>query len=205
MPVHVLVECLCDLAKHAGANAALEVLERPPLLISRNQGYIGVLVDDLVSHGTQEPYRMFTSRAEYRLLLRVDNADTRLTELGRAAGIVGEERYGLLQRKEAAIAAGLRSLRTYALTNTEWATFGFGVKANGERRSAEQILSVPDANLAAVEKTMELAPHGWREHPAVDPPIPDLGRESVEIIVKYARCVCTHGALTIILRELLAQ
>ncbi|KAH7695785.1 tRNA uridine 5-carboxymethylaminomethyl modification enzyme, partial [Aphelenchoides avenae] len=77
----------------AGANAALKVLHRKPLVIDRSQGYIGVLVDDLTTLGTNEPYRMFTSRAEFRLHLRPDNADFRLTELGRRAGIVSDERY----------------------------------------------------------------------------------------------------------------
>ena len=81
----------------AGINAALSVQDRPQLLIDRSQAYIGVLIDDLVTRGVDEPYRMFTSRAEYRLMLRHDNADLRLTEIGRKAGLVDDLRYARFQ------------------------------------------------------------------------------------------------------------
>jgi tRNA uridine 5-carboxymethylaminomethyl modification enzyme len=83
----------------AGANAALKVLDREPLVLDRNEAYIGVLVDDLVTCGVDEPYRMFTSRAEYRILLRQDNADRRLTPVAHRLGLVGAERWELLQTK----------------------------------------------------------------------------------------------------------
>ena len=131
---------------------------------------------------------MFTSRAEYRLLLRADNADTRLTELGRQAGLVGDERYEVLQRKVSAIETGLHSLRSFALPNKEWAERGFAVKPSGEKRSAEEILSVPNAALEAVELAMAEVPHGWKEgQQPGGAPLPALGRESVEISVKYAK------------------
>jgi tRNA uridine 5-carboxymethylaminomethyl modification enzyme len=88
----------------AGINAALGVNDKPPLVVDRSQAYMGVLIDDLVTRGVDEPYRMFTSRAEYRLLLRHDNADMRLTELGRQAGLVNDERWARFQARRAAIA-----------------------------------------------------------------------------------------------------
>jgi tRNA uridine 5-carboxymethylaminomethyl modification enzyme len=97
----------------AGINAALKVKGEPPLVLDRSQAYIGVLIDDLVTRGVDEPYRMFTSRAEYRLLLRHDNADRRLTPLGRRVGLVADDAWDRLQAKERAIAALTEYLRTH--------------------------------------------------------------------------------------------
>ena len=96
---------------HAGVNAALQLQGREPLTLGRDQAYLGVLVDDLVTKGVTEPYRMFTSRAEYRLRLREDNADLRLTELGRTLGLIDDARWEAFSRKKEAIARESERLR----------------------------------------------------------------------------------------------
>ncbi len=97
----------------AGINAALKIKQEPALVLNRSQAYVGVLIDDLVTRGVDEPYRMFTSRAEYRLLLRHDNADRRLTPLGRRVGVVTDSAWQRLQNKERNIAALTECLRAH--------------------------------------------------------------------------------------------
>ena len=128
----------------AGLNAARKAGGREPFVIDRAQGYIGVMIDDLVTKGVSEPYRMFTSRAEYRLSLRADNADMRLTPLGMSVGLVGAERAMAFQHRASAINQGLDLARSLSLTSAEAARRGLRVNQDGLRRSALDLLGMPD-------------------------------------------------------------
>ena len=103
----------------AGINAALKVQGKEPFVLSRSDGYIGVMIDDLVTKGTNEPYRLLTSRAEYRLILRHDNADLRLTEMGHAIGLVKEDQYQAYLAKKANIEAEIKRLSEIRLKPTK--------------------------------------------------------------------------------------
>ena len=128
----------------AGLNAAAQVGAAAPIVFDRAEGYLGVMIDDLVTRGVTEPYRMFTSRAEYRLTLRADNADQRLTDKGIGLGCVGPERARKHQVKMAALEAARRMARALTLTPSEAARHGLALRKDGQRRSAFELLSYPD-------------------------------------------------------------
>jgi tRNA uridine 5-carboxymethylaminomethyl modification enzyme len=136
----------------AGANAGLAVKGADVLRLSRTESYLGVMVDDLTTRGVAEPYRMFTSRAEFRLHLRSDNADQRLTTLGIAAGLVGEERSDKFNSKIKELDAGRLILSGLSISPSAARKAGFAVNADGKARSAFDLLSYPDIGIADVTR-----------------------------------------------------
>lgn len=136
----------------AGLNAARKAGGQPPLIIDRAQAYIGVMIDDLVTKGVAEPYRMFTSRAEYRLSLRADNADLRLTPLGIEAGLVSSEREQAFRRREEAIRNGIAMARRLSLTSGEAARKGLKVNQDGLRRTALDLLGMPEIGWSGITR-----------------------------------------------------
>ncbi len=125
----------------AGINAALAIREQEPLVLDRAQAYIGVMIDDLVTKGVAEPYRMFTSRAEYRLSLRADNADTRLTQIGINIGAVESYRAQYFTKKSNKINELSNTLKTLKISPNEAEKFGVKIAKDGVKRSAFEILS----------------------------------------------------------------
>jgi tRNA uridine 5-carboxymethylaminomethyl modification enzyme len=128
----------------AGINAARSAQGHDPVQFRRSESYIGVMIDDLVTRGVSEPYRMFTSRAEYRLSLRADNADQRLTARGREFGCVGDIRWEAFSRKAEALESARNLLESHVLTPNQAAAAGIKVRLDGQRRSAYEFLSFPD-------------------------------------------------------------
>jgi tRNA uridine 5-carboxymethylaminomethyl modification enzyme len=132
----------------AGLNAALAAQNRPPILFSRAEAYIGVMIDDLVTRGVSEPYRMFTSRAEYRLSLRADNADQRLTTVGIELGCITDDRKTSFLNKMEKISGARSVLVKVSLTSTQAIAAGLKVNQDGVRRTGLGLLSYPDINFA---------------------------------------------------------
>lgn len=128
----------------AGLNAGRAARGHEPVIFDRASSYIGVMIDDLTSRGVMEPYRMFTSRAEYRLILRVDNADQRLTPLGLSLGLVGSRREEVFLKKDAALSRGRTLFKECLVTPSAAQAAGLPVKQDGKRRSAMDLLAFPD-------------------------------------------------------------
>lgn len=134
----------------AGLNAAADALGKEPILFSRRESYIGVMIDDLITRGVSEPYRMFTSRAEFRLSLRADNADQRLTQKGIDAGCVCVARAEVFSNKMERLAAGRARLEEASFTPRELSQVGMAVNQDGARRNLFQVLSFPDTDFAVL-------------------------------------------------------
>ena len=159
----------------AGLNAARRAGGAEPVTIGRDAAYLGVMVDDLVTRGVSEPYRMFTSRAEFRLSLRADNADERLTALGETLGLVGSTRSLAFARRRAALEEARALLHAVALSPSEAERHGIALNRDGVRRTAFDLLSRPELDLERLTAV-------WPQLSAIPPGL----RETVETDARYA-------------------
>jgi len=158
----------------AGLNAAALAGEGGEIIIDRAQAYLGVMIDDLVTRGVSEPYRMFTSRAEYRLQLRADNADQRLTDKGIAIGCVGAERARLHKEKTSALNDAYEFAKSVSLTPKEAERHGLSLNKDGQRRTAFELLSYPSVTITQLAKI-------WPRFGELEPKI----AEQIEVDAKY--------------------
>lgn len=161
----------------AGINAALHVLKRQELVLDRSQAYIGVLIDDLVTKENHEPYRMMTSRAEYRLLLRQDNADLRLTAIGHEIGLISDERYQKLNDKKRQIDEEIKRLQTATIGTTPQ------VQAFLEQHNSTLLKS--GMTLEELLKRPEICYNDLKEIDTKQPELPEAVTQQVEISIKY--------------------
>ena len=161
----------------AGINAAMKILGRKPVILDRSQAYIGVLIDDLITKGTNEPYRMMTSRAEYRLLLRQDNADLRLTKIGYEIGLIDNKRYNKLLKKEKLIETEIERIKN----------LNIGVKEEKQKILEENgsTLLQSGTTMAELIKRPELSYDKLKLADKDRPELPDDVKEQVNIAVKY--------------------
>ncbi|AYM11985.1 tRNA uridine-5-carboxymethylaminomethyl(34) synthesis enzyme MnmG [Agrobacterium tumefaciens] len=159
----------------AGLNASLYAGNADPIHFSRTESYIGVMIDDLTSKGVSEPYRMFTSRAEYRLSLRVDNADLRLTPIGQMAGIIGHDRQKRFADFISDLDRGRELMKSISISPSQAAKQGLKLNQDGQRRSVYEMLAYPDI-------TMETLTNHWPELRALNTKVAEV----LEIEASYA-------------------